>query len=174
MASFEFLAVILTGLGLTVSIVYYANILRNAEKAKRKDMIFHRFQGYSLEYFRAYDNVALRTDWTTPEEYNAKYSRYADPEASAQYKYVGRTYQMAGVMYMEGIADLDLIFQLYPATSVIRIWEQFEPVRRYNIEVIGHPDDYYKAFDTLYMEAKKRYPNTPSFKETYQLVKESK
>ena len=35
MASLEFLAVILTGLGLTASIVYYASILNNTSKARR-------------------------------------------------------------------------------------------------------------------------------------------
>ena len=35
MASLEFLAIVLTGLGLTVSIVYYATILRNANKAQQ-------------------------------------------------------------------------------------------------------------------------------------------
>ena len=34
MASLEFVALILTGLGLTASIVYYANILNNANKTR--------------------------------------------------------------------------------------------------------------------------------------------
>jgi len=75
-------------------------------------------------------------------------------------------------MIMEGIADLDLIFQLYPAISVIRIWEQFEPVRMFNIKVMVFPVDYYEAFDTLYKEAKKKYPKTPSRAESSKLIKE--
>jgi len=35
MASFEFIALILTGLGLTASIVYYANVLSNANKTQQ-------------------------------------------------------------------------------------------------------------------------------------------
>ena len=34
MASFEFLAIILTGLGLIVSILYYSSILNNANKTR--------------------------------------------------------------------------------------------------------------------------------------------
>ena len=171
MASFEFLAVTISILGLAASITYYANIIQNAEKARRRDLIFQRFQGYDLDYFRAYHQVALQTDWKTPEEYMAKYSRYGDVDAASYYSYILRVYTMAGVMYMEGIADLDLVFKLYPAASVIRFWEQFKPIRDYSIESIGHPDDYYIVFDTLYKEAKKRYPETPSFKDTFNLIK---
>jgi len=170
MASFEFLAVIVSILGLAASITYYANIMQSAEKARRRDLIFQRFQGYNLDYFRAYHQVALQTDWETPEEYMKKYSRYGDLEAASYYSYLLRVYTMAGVMYMEGIADADLIFKLYPAASLIRFWEQFEPIRQYSIKSIGHPDDYYLALDTLYREAKKRYPNTPSFKDTQSLI----
>ena len=104
----------------------------------------------------------------------AKYSRYGDVDAASNYSYILRVYTMAGVMYMEGIADLDLVFKLYPAASVIRFWELFKPIRDYSIESIGHPDDYYIAFDTLYNEAKKRYPETPSFKDTFNLIKGQK
>jgi len=38
MTSFEFLAIILTGLGLTASIVYYANVLSNANKTRKAQL----------------------------------------------------------------------------------------------------------------------------------------
>ncbi len=39
MASFEFLAVIVSLLGLSASITYYASILRNANKTRRTQML---------------------------------------------------------------------------------------------------------------------------------------
>ena len=40
-------------------------------------------------------------------------------------------------MYLEGSADIDLIFNLYPVSSVIRFWEEFKPIRDYSMESIG-------------------------------------
>jgi hypothetical protein len=168
----EYLPLVLTGLGLAASIVYYAYVVRNAERARRRDIIFQRFQGYSVDYFRAYNNVALQNDWKTPEEYIVKYTRYGDPEAAANYQYILRVYTLAGVMYMEGIADLDLIFRLYPASSVIRTWEQFEPVRKYQVEVMNYPAENFEPFNILYKEAKKRTPVTRTRNDTLKLITE--
>jgi len=43
MASFDFLAVTISILGLAASITYYANILQSTEKAKRRDLILQRY-----------------------------------------------------------------------------------------------------------------------------------
>ena len=51
MVSFEFLAVILTGLGLTASIVYYASILRNANKTQEIQLETRQAQLY-MEFYR--------------------------------------------------------------------------------------------------------------------------
>ena len=46
MASFEFLAVILTGLGLTVSILYYTTVLQNANKTQQSQLETRQAQLY--------------------------------------------------------------------------------------------------------------------------------
>lgn len=74
MASFEFLAVILTGLGLTASIVYYASILKNANRARRKDIIFQSHVPRSPEYYAIWTEVMKMGDYTTREEYLEKYT----------------------------------------------------------------------------------------------------
>jgi hypothetical protein len=68
-----------------------------------------------------------------------------------------RIYNLAGLYLREG-ADPDLIFELYPASAVMSLWELYEPIvlerRRKN-----NDPDRYRPLEELYQEAKKRYPN---------------
>jgi hypothetical protein len=75
---------------------------------------------------------------------------------------------------MEGIADLDLLFRLYPASSVIRNWEQFEPVRNYQVEKMNYPRENFEPYNILYEEAKKRVLISRPRSEDIQWYKELK
>ena len=75
MASFEFLAIILTGLGLTASIVYYSTILRNANRGRRKDIIFQSHTPRSPEYYNIFTDVVKMRDYTTYEDYTEIFRR---------------------------------------------------------------------------------------------------
>ena len=71
MASFEFLAIILTGLGLTVSILYYTTVLQNANKTQqmaletRQAQLFSSLQNKidTVEFRRIYRTI--KYDWGT-------------------------------------------------------------------------------------------------------------
>ncbi len=157
--------------GILVGIVYYITIMRNAqrtrelslkvqeeaEKTRQRDLVFQRLQGYTLEYTKTFAEVASFTDWEDAEDFEKKYGIFANPEAFSKYLYIQRTFSLAGILLKENMADADLIFQLYPASAVIRIWEQFEPViqnarKRRNYPTMNEP------FEFLYNEVKKRYP----------------
>ena len=77
MASFEFVAIILTGLGLTASLVYYASVLRNTNKTQ---MIF-AIQGKrgTKEGLLRYVNV-LKLEWQNFDDFNQKYGFDKNPE----------------------------------------------------------------------------------------------
>lgn len=50
MASFEFIAIILTGFGLTASILYYSSILRNANKTRELQLKAQELQLKAQEH----------------------------------------------------------------------------------------------------------------------------
>jgi len=67
MASFEFLAIILTGLGLTVSILYYTFTLQNANKTQKLQLETRQTQVFmdlyktmaSKEFMMDLENILL-------------------------------------------------------------------------------------------------------------------
>ena len=126
-------------IALIVGIAYYLTIMRNsqrtrelslkaqeeAEKARQRELIFQRFQGYSLEYTKAFADVTSYTDWEDADDWHEKYGILANPEAWSEYAYITSTYNLVGILLKEEVADPELIFQLYPPQAVIRIWERF-------------------------------------------------
>jgi len=151
------LSIIFAGLSIAASIVYYASILRNQNKARQRELILQRHQSYNLEYTRTFWEMASWTDWQTIEEYNEKYGMPNNPEAKAKFTYLMRILSTAGTLLRENMDNADLIFRLYPAPGIIGMWELFEPVihdLREKRNMPSHLED----LEFLYREAKKRHP----------------
>jgi hypothetical protein len=162
---------IIQTIGVLVGIIYYITIMRNTqktreaslkiqedtEKARQRALVYQRLQGYNLEYTRAYIDVASYTDWETVEEFREKYGLLTNPEAYSKHLYIRKVYNLAGILLMENVADADVIFRLYPPGAVISIWEQFYPYIQYSRKIRKDPTKD-EAFEFLYNEAKKRYP----------------
>jgi hypothetical protein len=154
---FEYLPLVITGIGLAASIFYYSMVLRNNNKARLREIVFQRTQVYSGYYTIAFAATRNMNDWNTLEEFRAKYGISVNPEKWSKYMYITRVFNIAGIMLKENMADADLIFKLYPPYAVINIWEQFEPVTQGLRERVNFPEAY-ESFEFLYQQAKKRYP----------------
>jgi hypothetical protein len=151
------ISILISGLGIVVAIIYYAQVLRNTSKARQRELIFQRFQGYSKEYVNTYFKVSNMTEWTDAEDWRRKYGKDVNVEADADWTYIMSIYNIAGILLQEEETDPELIFKLYPPHVVIRLWEGFEPVIQALREKThtGHLE----PFEYLYREAKKRYPD---------------
>ena len=154
----EYLPLVLTGLGLTASITYYAMVLRNNSKARQREMVYQKYQSHSLEYTKTLVEVVGMTGWDTVEEFHSKYGRLANPDAWAKYLMIERSYNAVGILLQENMVSADIIFKLYPAQSIIRLWEQFLPITLSARDLYKKPD-HLEAFEFLYNEAKRRYPD---------------
>jgi len=157
MVSLEVIAILLSGIGITTSLFYYSNVLTNTNKARQRDTVFQKLQGFNLEYSKTYVEVASYTDWKTPDEFREKYGRITNPEAYAKYLYINRVYELAGILLMEKMADPELLFRLYPYGAVISLWETFSPLILDQRNIRKNPGRNL-AFEFLYNEARKRYP----------------
>jgi hypothetical protein len=80
MASFEFLAIILTGLSLSASLVYYAFVISNQNKTRRLQMIQNIWVWISSEegYLRLAELMQMQ--WIDYDDFNHKYGVSSNPE----------------------------------------------------------------------------------------------
>lgn len=157
MVSLEVVAILLSGIGISASLVYYAQVLRNTNKSRLREVIFQRAQVYSSSYTEAFAATRTMNDWETVEEFQSKYGISASPDKWSKYMYITRVYNIAGILLKENMADADLIFKLYPPYAVINVWEQFLPITENLREHVNYPEAY-ESFEFLYEQAKQRYP----------------
>lgn len=83
MASFEFLAIILTGLGLIISLVYYENVLRNQNITRQAQLYMQLFLSITSEEFMKRSIDLLVWDFRDYDEFKEKYFEAPHPTFSA-------------------------------------------------------------------------------------------
>lgn len=79
----EYLPLVLTGIGLSVSIIYYASILKNANKTQRMQLETRQVQLFmtinetrgSPEFQKLFYRITFMDDWKDIDDYFAKSAR---------------------------------------------------------------------------------------------------
>ena len=153
MASFEFLALILTGVGLTVSITYYAMVLRNQNQTRQAQLFMQVFNRFQDPGFTKLHNEITSREWTSVDDFVKKYGRGDDALLSVQTYYEG-----VGVLLMKGMISPDFVYELIP-TMANALWHKYEPLVLFVRENMNYPQywrpvEYLK--DKMIEEAEKR------------------
>jgi len=127
MASLEVIALVLTGLSISASILYYTTVLRNNTKAQQMQMML------SIQRERARGGGILRyvktmkMSWRDYDDFNEKYGFENNPEAFAEWFSYLTQFDDYGYMLKRGIVELDFMFETcYP--SIVKLWCKFKPV----------------------------------------------
>jgi len=124
MASFEFLAVVLSVLGLSVSIIYYANVLQNANKTRQTQLFMNLFtQIRSKDFVRDTRELSSWT-WSDFGDFRSKYGSRADKEASTLFYSTANFFDGIGVLVEHKEINPKLVEELM-SSWVIWFWETF-------------------------------------------------
>jgi hypothetical protein len=138
MASFEFTAVILSILGLSVSITYYANVLLNANKTRRAQLMMQAYNRLDTqERRRAFLNFA-QWEFNTFEEWLEKYGPEKNPEATEDFINLLLYFEGLGALAHSGFLDIELVARLIGG-GFLRFWSRFEPIKEQLSEYFHYP-----------------------------------
>ena len=129
MASFEFLAIILTGLGLTASILYYSMTIRNQNRNSRLQIVKEIWDWISTEEGYLKFIQIMTMTWTDYEDFNRRYGGLSSPEAYAQRFSVWSKMNGLGYMVKEGAIDIETVYD-HSAGRIVWMWTKFEDVIR--------------------------------------------
>ena len=160
MASFEFLAVVLSVLGLSVSIIYYANVMKNANKTQQMQQETRQIQLFMQIYddVNTKENLETFAELTTMdienEENLQKYDPSVNPSLFAKRARLWYSYNTIGELLRDNIIELDLLHRLNVDINVIVMWEIWEGIIKKNRETQNMPD-LWDGFEFLYDEMKK-------------------
>jgi len=153
----ETIALVLTGLSITASIFYYANIIQNADKARQREQLQIRIQSADLPYTRAWTNVMFKKA-PTREEWAKIYNPFTDPDLFADMIFIQSRFQSIGVMLREGFIEPELLFKIYSPHMIMVTWEHYLPNIIFKRKEVNDPN-LHSDFEYLYKETKKRFPD---------------
>ncbi|MBL7169174.1 hypothetical protein ISS40_10915 [Candidatus Bathyarchaeota archaeon] len=134
MVQMEVLALILTGLGIIASILYYASVLRNANRTQLMQLETRQASFFMQIYNRMLDkdfmevwHKVLGYDYSDPEAAMRRYDSEVDSEERVNVDLIAQWYEGLGVLVKEGLLDIHLIAVMFPLT-VINGWNALGPM----------------------------------------------
>jgi len=162
MVSFEFLAVILTGLGLIVSILYYTTVIQNANKTQnmqldtRQAQLFMNIytQFISKEFSEDWIEVTFHREWDSLEDYIEKYGQ-DNLKAAAQSVSVFAFFEGVGVLLKRNLIDISMVDDLM-SSYVLLTWRKYGPLMRERSEASNRPE-LWEHVHYLYDKIKQTY-----------------
>jgi len=132
MVSVEIVALVLTGLGLAASIIYYANILQNANKTqqiqigtRQTQLFMYLYDKWSGETFSKNWYDCMSWNWTDYENYMEKYGYNVDKDAFAGFQSIIGFFEGLGVLVKDGEIRTSLVEDLM-SRQIIEFWEKFK------------------------------------------------
>jgi len=127
MASFEFLAIILTGLGLIVSLLYYAIVISNQNKVMKTQILQRSLESLSTRETNIDWWTVYGLEWEDYDDFITKYGPVADTELYARINTVWN--EMNGIAYLvyKGIIDIESVYD-YGGGRPVALYRKYEPI----------------------------------------------
>ena len=167
MVDYSTLAIVLTGLGLTASILYYAMVLRNTNKTQQLALETRQAQLFMQIYYTwsSRENINIRRElrtwtWTDYDDFIKKYGAANNPEAYTLFQELATWYEGIGVLIKRNLIDPAFVDDLMSGDTLWG-WETFGSLVRER-RVRNNIPFYYEFWEYLYDEvsaiAHKQHP----------------
>ena len=153
MIQIEYLPIVLTGVGIIASVLYYAMVLRNANKTRQAQLFMSIFNTFSSkQYQRDREQMLIVWEFEGYEDFFSKYGVEVNPEDHAIWDMFCSHFEGIAVLVKRGLIDPRLVYDLMYG-SIIMFWEKFEPVLL-GMREMGSPKTW-EDLEALYHEMKR-------------------
>ena len=120
MIQVEYLPIVLTGIGIIVSILYYTSVLRNANLQREKEFLQQKISIVDAEFYNNWRKLQ-QGGWSTYTEW-LDY-RDENPEIYGHFTYITMVLNGVGLLLRKNAMDPDLLFGVYTPNMIIWTWE---------------------------------------------------
>ena len=120
----EYIPLVLTGLGLTASITYYAMVIRNQNKTRQAQLFMNLYETYrNPEFRRIYGDLMGQWEWKNWEDFHNKYGEKSDPKVHAEINSVLAYFEGIGLLIKKNLVDIEMVNELMGRT-ILNIFEK--------------------------------------------------
>jgi hypothetical protein len=156
----EYLPLVLTGIGIIVSMLYYTNVLRNAHKTQQLQLetrqaalfmsLYETYQ--SLEFVKTRRDV-IELEWNDFDDFWAKYGLNTNNDAWVKWQSQASFFNGVGVLVKKGLIDISLVDELF-SNVIHRMWNHMGPIiiewRNTRKDLYPRTHELLHGFDYLY------------------------
>jgi len=161
MVDYQTISILFAGLSIAVSIVYYAGVLRNANKTQQLQLETRKTQLFMQIYERLNSEESLKSwaelvnqEINDYDEFLMKYDSSVNPAHYAKRVHHWYTYHAIGELLRMGAIEPELVHRLQLAPLVILMWEKWEHIIK-EMRLRENAPDYSEGFEYLYYELKR-------------------
>lgn len=123
----EYLPLVLTGLSITASILYYASVLRNQNKTRQAQLFMNLYETYrTTEFKNIYTDILFHWKWENYEDWWKKYGAENNPEAFSDWNSIAGYCDGVGVLLKKKLIDVSIVDELL-ANTIIPLWVKMGP-----------------------------------------------
>ena len=119
---------LVTIFGVIAGFTYYALTVRNANIARKTQVVMN----ISQNLFRADTNLMnieiLSMDWENFGDFRRKYDSTVNPESFSRRWQIWQLYENIGYMLHQRIVDIETIYNMIGPTSILQFWYKFQPI----------------------------------------------
>ncbi|MBN1683213.1 hypothetical protein JW865_06650 [Candidatus Bathyarchaeota archaeon] len=153
MIQIEYLPIILTGIGIIVSVLYYAMVLRNSNITRQAQLFSQIYLVFHQDYPK-YSVILLDWDYENYKDFMEKYGRQV-PERYGDWLKLCSFLEGLGVLVKRGLTNKHLVGD-FMSGYVVKFWIKFEPLVLEIRQVLDWPSAY-EHIEYLYKEMEPIY-----------------
>ena len=127
MASFEFLAVVISILGLAASITYYAIVLRNQNENRQAQLFMQTFYQDRESFAKSYSKLIWQYTWDDFDDFWNKYGAETNLEEWSEIFGFWGYFENVGILVKDGLLTVDYVDKAIGG-FVLSSWEKYAPI----------------------------------------------
>ena len=131
----EYLPLVLTGIGIIISLLYYTNIIRNANRQRKTQTTLMLQIDYTQHPF----GDVMLMEWTDYEDFRRKYDSTVNLENYKQRWTVWSHFDSIGYMLNQKLINIDAIYHVLNGYGVLLMWNKFKPIIYAHREYYNEP-----------------------------------
>ena len=128
MIDFQSLSILLTGIGITGAIIYYALTIRNANRTRQAQLFMQIYEGYASEEIQKTFFDLLHFEWEDYADFEKKYGSGDNPDLAARREALWCWFDGMGVLLRDRLIDPYMVFDTLGHGGVIIMWTKFESI----------------------------------------------
>ena len=141
MVDAQTISILLAGLSIAASIVYYASELRNANKTREAQLFMQSYKETSTPELQQRAFELLSWEWQDFEDFNTKY--WSDKESKSKFIAFMIYLNGLGIMLEEGHLPARLLYKMDQGGYIpIMVWNKFKSIIFSQREFLNNPENW--------------------------------